>query len=286
MTLNVEFLTGRTLDAVTQRYSQRDTMLYALGVGCGIAPAPDAIDRRFIYEKDLQALPTLATVLAQPHFWAADPETGIDWRHMVHTGQFLTIHKPLPTSGIVSGRQRVVGIWDKGADKGAVMLVHNEISDERGEPLAMSGFSVLLRGNGGFGGSAEGIPVPHPMPGTAPELAIALPTRPEQAFIYRLSGDYNPLHVDPEAARLAGFERPILHGLCTYGIACRAALQLLCDGDPARLRVFDARFASPVYPGETIRTEIWRQGEGRAALQVRVLERGTVVLRNGYIEYR
>jgi acyl dehydratase len=243
-------------------------------------------DLDYIYERDLRVLPTMAVVLAQQDFWAADPRTGIDWQQMLHGEQFLTIHRPLPASGTVVGKAQVVDIYDKGAAKGAVLVVCNELADgATGEPLASVGYSVVLRNNGGFGGSAEGAPIPHPTPAGEPDAALALATRPEQAFLYRLSGDYNPLHVDSAVARTAGFERPILHGLCTYGVVCRAALKLLCGNDPARLRVFNARFASPVYPGETIRTEIWRQGSGRAALQARVVERDTVVMRNGYLEY-
>lgn len=286
MSLNYEFIKNQSFEPVIHSYTERDTMLYALGVGCAVTAPVAAEDYKYIYEKALVALPTLATVLAQPGFWAADPRTGIEWRHMIHTEQFLQIYKPLPVAGTVIGQMHVVDIYDKGADKGAVMVVRNEISDAATrEPLAMSGFSVLLRKNGGFGGSSEGIPMPHSTPTIAADTLLDLPTRPEQAFIYRLSGDYNPLHVDPEAAQLSGFEQPILHGLCSYGVAGRAVLKLLCENDPSRLRVFNARFASPVYPGETIRTEIWRQGPGRAALQARVVERDIVVLRNGYVEY-
>lgn len=286
MTLNYRYIKNRRFEPVTQIYSARDTMLYAAGVGTAatIADVPD--DMKFLYEPDLAALPTLAAVLAQPSFWVAEPEAGIDWHHMLHTEQFLRIHKPLPAAGQVVGQSRVVDIYDKGADKGALLLIENELRDVgTQELLATCGFSALLRRNGGFGGSAGSAPTPYPTPDRAPEMVLDLPTRPEQAFIYRLSGDYNPLHVDPEIARLAGFDTPILHGLCSYGVAGRAVLRLLCDNDPARLRVFNIRFASPVYPGETLRVEIWRLQPGVAALQVRVMERDAIVMRSGYVEY-
>jgi acyl dehydratase len=284
--LNYPVVKNYEIGPVPHTYTARDTMLYALGVGCAAADRIEPDDLRFIYEKELVALPSMATVLAQPGFWAADPRTGIDWHHMLHTEQYLKIYKPLPPAGSVIGQMRVIDVYDRGADKGALLVAHNEIRDAAtGEPLAMSGFGALLRRNGGFGGSTEGMPVPHPTPTATPDLTLDLPTRPEQAFIYRLSGDYNPLHVDHDVARIAGFQQPILHGLCSYGVATRAVLKLLCCNDPARLRTFNARFASPVYAGETIRTEIWRQGPGVAAVQARVVERDTVVMRNGFVEY-
>ena len=286
MPLNYHYIKNRPFEPIAHAYTERDTMLYAVGVGASIAAADSPDDMKFIYEPQLTALPTMAVVLAQPSFWVAEPETGIDWHNMLHSEQFLRIHKPLSAAGRVTGQTRVVDIYDKGAEKGALMLIENEIRDAATqELLATCGFSVMLRKNGGFGGSSEGAPTPYPTPACAPEFVLELPTRPEQAFIYRLSGDYNPLHVDPAIARIAGFERPILHGLCSYGVTCRAVLKLLCDNDPARLRIFNTRFVSPVYPGETLRVEIWRQQPGVAAVQTRVVERNTVIMRNGYVEY-
>ncbi|MFP5307943.1 MAG: MaoC family dehydratase, partial [Gammaproteobacteria bacterium] len=177
-------------------------------------------------------------------------------------------------------------IYDKGPDKGAVAYVRREISDAgSGAPLASLVAAVFMRGNGGFGGSSDGQPKPHAIPERAPDALLDLPTRPEAAAIYRLSGDYNPLHVDPGVASAAGFPRPIFHGLGTHGVAGRALLKLLCANEPSRLSVMNCRFANPVYPGETIRTEVWREGAGRAAFRCRVVERDLVVLNNGYVEY-
>lgn len=284
--LNYSFIKNYGFEPVLQTYTERDTMLYALGVGCAASWPLSADDLRFIYEKNLTAFPAMAAVLAQPKFWLNDPQTGIDWQHVLHAEQFLKIHNPLPTAGTVIGQMRIVDIYDRGRDKGALLLAQNEIHNaDTNEPLAISGFSVMLRNNGGFGGCAEGIPAPHPMPTSAPDMTLDLPTRPEQAHIYRLSGDYNPLHVDMDVARIAGFERPILHGLCSYGITMRAALKLLCDNDVSRLRKFNVRFCNPVYAGETLRAELWKQGSGAAAIQARVVERDVIVMRNGYIEY-
>jgi acyl dehydratase len=287
MALNYHYIKNRPFEPVIHVYSARDTMLYAVGVGVAATVADTPEDMKFVYEPMLVALPTMAAVLAQPSsFWVAEPEAGIDWHYMLHTEQFLRIHKPLAPAATVVGQTRVIDIHDKGPEKGALLLIENELRDATTkELLATCGFSALLRKNGGFGGTAAGIPVQHPAPEGGPDFTLDLPTRPEQAFIYRLSGDYNPLHVDPAIARLAGFERPILHGLCSYGVVCRAVLKLLCDNDPARLRVLNVRFASPVYPGETLCVEVWRQGSGVAAVQARVANRDVTVISNGYVEY-
>jgi acyl dehydratase len=272
---------------VTQHYTVRDAILYALGIGVATSNPVDPDDLKFIYEEGLVTLPTMAAVLATGPFWMLDPSTGIDWQRVLHGEQMLTLHKPLPAQGTVVGENSVDEIYDKGADKGAVMYLTRKLFDQRtGDLLVTVGSSCFMRGNGGFGGKSEGAPKPYPLPvGRPPELVIDLVTRPEQAAIYRLSGDYNPLHIDPAVARAGGFERPILHGLCSYGIVGRAVLKLLCNNDPARLRRLDVRFASPVFPGETIRTEVWREDAGRAAFRARVVERDVVILNNGYAEY-
>jgi acyl dehydratase len=267
-----------------QSYTARDTILYALGVAA--ATSNPAEDLSFVYEKKLRALPTMAMVLAPGPLWVADPATGIDLRKLLHGEQSLILHKPLPAEGTVVSRSRVEEIYDKGADKGAVMIILRELFDQASKDLlATARSSVFLRGNGGFGGSAEGQPRPHPIPERAADATLDLPTRPEQALIYRLSGDINPLHVDPKFAAGGGFDKPILHGLCSYGVAGRAVLKLLCGNDPARLKALNVRFASPVFPGETLRTEVWKEGPGRAAFRVHVVERDLLVLNNGYVEY-
>ncbi|NNM71609.1 MaoC/PaaZ C-terminal domain-containing protein [Enterovirga aerilata] len=267
--------------------TRRDTILYSLGIGVGIGEPGGAEALRFAYEPELAAFPTMATILAYPGFWQREPRFGLDWRRILHGEQSVRIHQPLPVEGVLVGRTEIDGIFDKGADKGALIYSRREIRDEAtGDLVATIIQGSFLRGDGGFGGSAEGAPRPHSVPERAPDVTIDLRTRPEQALIYRLSGDYNPLHVDPDVARAAGFTRPILHGLCTYGVAGRAVLAGLCDGEPERLTRIDCRFTAPLYPGETIRTEIWREGEGRAAFRSSVAERGVVVLNNGLAEYR
>jgi acyl dehydratase len=197
------------------------------------------------------------------------------------------MHRPLPASGTVKGVFSVDAIYDKGADKGAVLYLTNRLSDAvTGEAIADVGMAAFLRADGGFGGSAEGAPKPTPIPSDrSSDLAIDIPTRADQALIYRLSGDYNPLHVDPRMAQAVGFERPILHGLCAYGVVGRALLRQLCGDEPARLRRLDVRFSSPLYPGETIRVEVWREGNGRAVFRALAVERSLVIQNNGLLEY-
>jgi acyl dehydratase len=278
------------LPPTTQAYTERDTILYALGLGAAQDGSPSPQVLRQVWEDapgGLVALPTMAVVLATGPFWMQDPATGIDWRRILHGEQGLVLHRPLPAAATVVGEHRIDALVDKGADKGAIMLLSRRLYEQAsGDLLATVSSSVFMRGDGGFGGSPEGAPRPHPVPADrAPDHVVDLATGPGQAALYRLSGDLNPLHIDPAVARAAGFERPILHGLCTYGVAARALLQALCGDDTTRLTRFDVRFASPVFPGETVRTEVWQEGPGRAAFRARVLERDVVVLNNGLAEF-
>ncbi|HEX4586039.1 MAG TPA: MaoC/PaaZ C-terminal domain-containing protein [Burkholderiaceae bacterium] len=288
--IDYETLMRWPLPPVTQTYTGRDTILYALGLGVACCnPVPPA-DLPFVYEGapgGLQALPTLAAVLATGAFWMQDPATGIDWRRVLHGEQRLEIHRRLPHAATVVAEHRVDGLLDKGAGKGAVMLLSRRLYEQgSGDLLATVGSTVFLRGDGGFGGRSDGAPRPHPIPDTRPpDLVYEQVTRPEQAMLYRLSGDLNPLHVDGQLARDAGFERPILHGMCSYGIAGRAIIALVCDNDPARLRRLDLRFASPLFPGETVRIELWIEAPGRAAFRARARERNELILNNGLAQF-
>jgi len=277
MAIDPEALVARPPIVTHQSLTKRDVMLYALGVG--------ADELTFVYEEELQMLPTMATTLAYPGFVWKDFDLGADWRKVLHGETSIELHRPLPVEGELVGSTTFGPIFDKGADKGAVCFVTREIRDAAGALVATIRNSSFLRGDGGRGGSSEPQPKPRPMPEGEPDEVVTLPTALNQAMIYRLSGDYNPLHIDPEVAKAGGFDRPILHGLATFGVAGRAVLQALCDNKSARLKRLDARFASPVFPGETIRTEIWREGQGRAAYRAKVVERDLVVLNNGYVEY-
>ena len=264
---------------IETRYSitPEKVMLYALGVGATELP--------FVYEQGLKTLPTMAAVMAYPGFFWREPELGVDWRRLLHAETSVVLHAPLPVEGEVIGRTTFRQVFDKGADKGSVVYHTREIHGADGVHLASVTNASFLRGDGGHGGSEGTQPKPHPIPDRAPDEVVSLPTAENQALIYRLSGDPNPLHIDPAVAAEAGFPKPILHGLATYGVAGRAILKALCGDEPERLRRLDVRFASPVFPGETIRTEIWREGDGRAAFRATVEERGQVVLNNGYAEF-
>ncbi|WP_300304254.1 MaoC/PaaZ C-terminal domain-containing protein [Ferrovibrio sp.] len=268
-------------------YSERDTMLYALSVGMGHDPM-DADELPFVYEKGLRALPSLATVIAWDDSWA--PQTGINFVMVVHGEQRVTIHKPLPPSGRIKAKLRIRDVFDKGAGKGAIMLTENTLSDAAsGEKLVTLLSTVFARGDGGFGGPVrapgEGPPAPHAIPERQPDAGVTAKTQPNQALFYRLCGDRNPLHADPAFAKAAGFPRPILHGLCTYGHAVRAVVKAACNHDPAMIAHIEARFTAPVFPSETIHTEIWRD-DNIVSFRARLVERDVVVLDHGKVELR
>ena len=260
------------------RYSDREAMLYALGVGFMRDPMNEA-ELKFVYENDLQTVPTFATVIGWGQATLA--RSGINYLMVVHGEQRLTMHKPLPVEAEIIADDRVVGAIDKGEGKGALVLMEKVIRDKKsGDKLCTLGSTIFARGDGGFGGPKEGAPAPHSLPSRAPDIVHACDTRQDQAFLYALSGDRNPLHRDPKIAKMAGYERPILHGLCSYGTACRAVISTVCKYDAKKIVGFDARFSSPVYPGETIVTEMWVDGSV-VSFRCKLKERDVVVLNNG-----
>ena len=262
---------------IRQTLTKRDTIFYALSTGLGADPM-DLRQLDFVdHHRALKAMPSLALVLGHPGFWAANPATGIDATRLVHGEQSVTFHARLPVEGEIIGRTRVTGLVDKGPGKGALMYSQKDVRDAAGTLLATTESTTFMRGDGGFGGPAGPVKAPNPAPEGEPDFTLDLPTRPEQALYYRLNGDDNPLHADPVLAEKVGFPRPILHGLCTMGVVTHAVLRVLCGYDPAALRSMGLRFSAPVYPGETIRTEIWRNGGFRA----RVVERDVIVVSNG-----
>jgi acyl dehydratase len=277
MTIDPAALEAREPIVSRQTVTKRDVMLYALGVG--------AEELSFVYEENLQMLPSMATTLAYPGFVWKDFDLGADWKKVLHGETSIEIHRPLPVEGELIGETKFGPFFDKGAEKGTVAYQTREIRDADGNLLVTVRNGSFLRGDGGQGGSSEPQPRPRPLPDRPADEVITLATAANQALIYRLSGDYNPLHIDPEVANVGGFDRPILHGLATFGVVGRAVLAALCGNQSSRLRRLDARFASPVYPGETIRTEIWRESDGVASYRASVVERDLVVLNNGYVEY-
>jgi acyl dehydratase len=223
----------------------------------------------------------MPVVMAHPGFWMMNPATGIDWVKIVHGEQALRIHRSIPVSATVIGRMRVKAIVDKGRDKGALVIQERSIVDKAsGILLATLDHATFCRGDGGFGKGDEAPPPPPAVPEGAPDASCDLPTLPQAALIYRLCADRNPLHAEPAVAKAAGFSRPILHGLCTYGVAGHAILRTFCNYEPEKLSGLSVRFSAPVYPGETIRTEMWRRG-GTIVFRSRALERDVVVLNNG-----
>ena len=289
MTINYDALKAWHFEPLERTYTPHDAILYSLGLGYGIDPL-DEDDLAYVYEKNLRVSPTFANVLGYPGFWAKQPGTGIDWVKLLHGEQTLRIHKPLQASATVIGQSRVARIIDKGVGKGALLLIERRITDKAsGELLATVEQLNFLRGDGGYSTngqkSDEPVAAPLSMPERAPDAVCDLQTRPEGALIYRLSGDDNPLHADPATARAAGFERPILHGLATYGVAGHAVLKVACDSRPERLAMLYTRFTAPVYPGETLRTELWLDGS-EVRFRTRALERDVLVLNNGRAEIR
>ncbi len=264
-------------------YTPRDVMLYALGVGLGQDPTDEG-QLPFVYEKDLKVLPTFASMVGYPGFWLRDLPTGVDWVKVLNGEYEVVLPKPMPPEATVISRMKILDVVDKGADKGAVIYTERTTHDKAtGALLVTTRQSVFCRGDGGFGGPARSSPPVHAIPDRAPDVTCDLGTRPESALIYRLSGDYNPLHSDPAIARAAGYPRPILHGLATFGVAGHAILKTLCGYAPARMRSIAGRFSAPVFPGETIRTEMWHDGNV-VSYRARVVERDVVAINNGRVE--
>jgi acyl dehydratase len=282
MAIDSQALVQHTFSPVIQDYSKRDTMLYAAGIGFGMDPA-DERQLPFLFEDRLQTVPSMAAILASPGFWLKAPEIGADWKRILHGEQGVEIIKPLPPAARVIGQTRIVAVVDKGRDKGAFVHVTRDIRSADGNELyARALLITVLRGDGGCGSAGEAPEVKRfTPPECAPDVVCDLPTSPQSAVVYRLSGDNNPLHIDHAVARAAGFKLPILHGLCTYGVATHALLRGCCDYNPYRIKSVHARFSTPVYPGETIRTEMWR-ADDQVLFRSSSVERGVVVLGDGH----
>lgn len=264
-------------------WTERDSLLYALATGFGQDPS-DERELDFLLERRaLRVSPTFAITLYYDDRWMH--ESGVDLAMSLHGEQRNVFHRPIPRAGRVRVKSRITGIFDKGPGRGLIVECEQLLRDATsGEPLATNVISNFARADGGIGFSTGPAPRPHALPERAPDFVVERGTRPEQALLYRLCGDRNPLHGDPATARAAGFGRPILHGMCSYGFAARAILQACCDYDPPRLRGMGARISAPVYPGDLLRTTIWRDG-AQVSFRTTVPERGDiVVLNNGFAE--
>lgn len=265
-------------------YTDRETMLYALGVGLGSDPL-DENELKFVYEKDLRPVPTLATVVA----WGAGVPTdrlGVNYKLVLHGEEKTIFHRPMPVAASIIADSGVSEVYDKGEGKGAIVVRETVLRDEAdGQPIATLLRTIFARGDGGAGGSKAPTPKPHTVPERTPDKVIEYKTATNQAAIYRLSGDRNPLHIEPALARSAGFDRPILHGLCTYGFTCRAVLEAFCDFNPDLIASHQARFSAPVFPGDMLRVKLWRDG-GIISFEVEVPDRNLMVIKNGMTALR
>lgn len=279
MPINYEQL--MTMKNLGQNYSygDREVMLYACGIGMGADPL-DEKELAFVNEaaataRPLKVVPTFASVAA----WGADPGQLVLTRS-VDGERDIIFHKPLASAAHGTADSTMLAVYDKGKDKGAVIRYQTVLKSCDCEPLATVVTSLFARGDGGFGGPSGGAPELHQVPSRPPDRVIDISTRPDQALIYRLCGDRNPLHSDPEFAQDAGFPKPILHGMCTYGITCRGVLQTYADYDPAAFKRHSARFSSPVYPGEMVTLALWKDGNV-ISFEATVKARSALVVRNG-----
>lgn len=278
MALNYEKIMAYRAGDIPAGYTARDCILYALGIGIGMDPMDEG-QLQFVYERNLAAFPAMPSILG----WMGrmnDPEFGIDERMVVLADLKVVLHRPLATEAKLTSRARVKEIIDRGAGSNAILQFTRDLVAEDGAMVATVENSVLARKHGGFGGKVTEAPEPHTVPERAPDVQCDLPTPPNLALLFRLNGDLNPLHADPERAKFAGFPKPILHGVASFGVAAHAILRTLADYQPARLASIEARFSRPVFPGETIRTEMWTDGP-QVSFRCRIVERDDIVLNNG-----
>lgn len=284
MAIDYDHLLNFDIPEVSQTYGPRDVAHYALSIGMG----QDPMDMRQLpyvgaLNDDVRVMPAIVNVLGHPGFWLANPETGVNALKLVHGEQAFILHKPIPVEATIVGKTRVTGLVDKGEGRGALVYSEKEIRDaESGALLATCSGTTFLRADGGFGGPDGPVKPAHQLPDTAPDHMFETVVRPEQALYYRWNADPNPLHLDPRVAAKAGFDKPILHGMCSFGCAAHAVLAVLCDYDADRFGSMQARFTSVVFPGETLRTEIWSDGSFRT----RVVERDVIAISNGLFKHK
>ena len=280
MAINYEEIMSLEDKGLEFSYTQRDSIIYGLGIGLGKDPM-DATELKYVYENGLIAFPSMAT-----NFQYKSPlllKAKLNMIMIVHGEQGVTLHQPMPASADVISDTKVVNCYDRGASKGAIIEVETNVRLKKdNSPLCTLTSKTFARGDGGFGG--EDVPASIPVElNDTPDIIHEVTTTEDQALIFRLSGDSNPLHSDPNFAKMAGYPKPILHGLCSYGVACRSIVEALCEKDSKKLKKFNVRFSSPVFPGETIVTEMWKKDD-EIHFQSKVKERDKVVLKNGVCE--
>ncbi len=282
---DVEEMLNREPEELPGGYTDRDSLLYAVAIGLGRNPL-DVNELPYVCESvGSKVVPTAATVLAKTRPskdtpTRPSPMAKVNFALLLHGEQRLQIHQLLPQAADTLISTRVTGVYDKGKDKGALIINETNVKLTDGSPLFTLGSTLFCRGDGGFGGSSDGTPVTHRLPEREPDVVCEMPGRIDQALVYALCGDRNPLHRDPEFAKKAGFDRPILHGLCSYGIACHAVLKTMLDYDQTCVTGFDVRFSSPVFPGETQLVEMWKD-DNVISFRVRIKERDVISINNG-----
>ena len=278
MTLDHERLMAWTFEDVRHSYTERDVMLYALGLGLSRDPHEER-ELAFTASTPLKVLPTMAAVIAPARPWLR--QVGIDVKAGLHATEAMHFNRPLPSAGAVRASFMIDRVIDKGSGKGAFIVLKQQIVDDSsGMHLCRLATTIFVRGGGGFGGSPDGLPDIASLPERVPDLIEDYAIDPRTPLIYRLSGDYNPLHAEPATARAAGFKGPIVHGYCTFGIAGWLLIKTQCDYDPTRLAAIEARFSAPIYPGETLRLNLWRNDRD-VYFEGRSLDRDTLVLSSG-----
>jgi acyl dehydratase len=274
---------GATLPDSTGSWEKDDVILYHLGVGAG-ARATDPKELEYTYEKNLKVLPSFGVipVFGSMGGFAGVPGMQINFALVLHGEQDIEIHRPIPPEAKIKSTGRIAGLYDKGK----AALIVNEIDTrlESGERLFTNRFSIFARGEGGFGGES-GPKAGNESPTRKPDVVVESPTVSHQALLYRLSGDKNPLHADPAFAKMGGFDKPILHGLCSFGIVCKAAVDSVLGGDVTKVARYQARFAGVLFPGETIETSAWKEGN-QILISAKCKERNAPVISNAAITLR
>ncbi len=283
MPIDPKLALGFALPAVEASWDPDQVILYHLGVGAGDPPTAKN-ELEYTYEGNLKVLPSFGVIPVFKAITAVGAIPGLKFNPMMllHGEQDLTIHKKIPTAAKISSVAKVLNIWDKG--KAAVLDLEVESIDGKGEKLFTNVFSLFLRGEGGFGGE-RGPDKVFEAPKREPDHVVESKTTPNQALLYRLSGDKNPLHADPGFAKMGGFDKPILHGLCSFGIACKAVVDTVCEGKVDRVARYQVRFAGVVFPGETLVTSMWKEGD-KVFLSAATKERSSPVLSNSVITLR
>ena len=274
---------GAELGEGTYTYTKDDVILYHLGLGAGV-PATDPKELEYTYEKNLKVLPSFGVI---PTFGAMGGMGNVEglsfnFAMLLHGEQDLEVHQPIPPEATITNRGKVAEIWDKG--KAALVVLQVDSSDESGQPLFTNRFSLFLRGEGGFGGE-PGPKAGNKKPDREPDGVVEKTLMPQQALIYRLSGDKNPLHADPEFAKMASFEPPIIHGLCSYGVVCKAIVDDVLDGDTTKVAGWKARFAGVGYPGETYVISYWKEGD-KILVEAKSKERDAIIISNAAVTVR